>query len=60
MTDTTLPKGAELTTLVSQAPTGMPSTGAGDLVDMLLPLLLVGLLWIAIGTSAYIPRLKKR
>jgi quercetin dioxygenase-like cupin family protein len=55
-----LPKGAELTTLVSQAPTGMPSTGAGDLGEMLLPLLLVGLLWIAIGTSVYIPRLKKR
>jgi len=55
-----LPKGAELTTLISQAPTGMPSTGLGNVTNILLPLLLVGLLWIAIGSSIYIPRHKRR
>jgi len=44
-----LPKGAQLTTLVSQAPTGMPSTGAGELIVTLVPLLIVGLAWIATG-----------
>jgi quercetin dioxygenase-like cupin family protein len=49
-----LPKGAELTTLVTppSQPVGMPTTGAGDVPTIVTWLLALGLLWLALGAAA--------
>jgi hypothetical protein len=49
-----LPKGAELTTVVAppSQPAGMPTTGSGDAVSVVTWLLLLGLLWLALGSVA--------
>jgi hypothetical protein len=49
-----LPKGAELTTLVTppSQPAGMPTTGAGDIPTIAAWLLALGLVWLVLGAAA--------
>jgi hypothetical protein len=49
-----LPKGAELTTLVTppSQPVGMPATGSGDVPALIVWLLIIGLAWLALGSIA--------
>jgi quercetin dioxygenase-like cupin family protein len=49
-----LPKGAELTTLATQPsqPAGMPTTGSSSAMNVLAWLLLLAVLWLALGSAA--------
>lgn len=49
-----LPKGAELTTLVTppSQPVGMPATGSGDVPALIVWLLIIGLAWLTLGSIA--------
>jgi len=49
-----LPKGADLTTVVAapSQPVGMPTTGAGDVPTIVAWLLVLGVLWLVLGSIA--------
>lgn len=57
-----LPKGAEVTTLVTQSgpPTGMPATGAGPTPWLLLPALVVAIAALVLGAVARQAAARKR
>ncbi|MEP6774299.1 MAG: cupin domain-containing protein [Chloroflexota bacterium] len=60
-----LPKGAELTTVVTQAsppsqPTGMPVTGSGDTTGIAFLLVLLASLLLVLGTSARFAQARNR
>lgn len=53
-----LPKGAELTTVVTGQLTGMPATGSGDMRGVALTLVALALLGLTLGTLTLIIRSK--
>ncbi len=48
-----LPKGAELTALVEPQAVGMPSTGVAGLPALVLPMLILSVLFVALGGGVY-------